>query len=197
MPAGDGPVLWAWEALRLLTAAAESQASGGRVTPSHPPTPDQGGDRELQTGLLRQLHRANGQLWLHEDEIRAAGRTDSDIAALRRAIERLNLERNDRIDRLNQAYALALRPHPAAPLATEAPGTALDRLSVLVLRLAYTRVRAHTDESLLDRLPLLQAQLFDLRQSIDLLIDDVRSGRRRFASYQAAKLYGSRPGRSA
>ena len=70
---------------------------------------------------------------------------------------------------------------------------ALDRLTVLVIRVHHTELAA--GEGAPDagvyaaRLPVLHRQLADLEQAIDGLVDDVGAGRRRFVPYQSLKLY--------
>jgi hypothetical protein len=166
----------------LLDAALPAGVTG--ELPGLPPQDD-------PATLTAVLHRTNATLWAAEDDIRRAGISDRQVVELRRFIERLNMRRNELIDRLNLAYARRIPPVAGAPLVTEPPGSALDRLSVLVLRLVHTGHRAATDPALHERLPLIREHLADLREAIDLLLRDVMRGRRRFAVYGAAKLYGN------
>ncbi|MDH3283011.1 MAG: DUF4254 domain-containing protein, partial [Gammaproteobacteria bacterium] len=56
-------------------------------------------------------HRRNFDLWHEEDKARAPDATDAEIARVKRCIDRLNQERNDLIERIDQAL-LALLPEP-------------------------------------------------------------------------------------
>ena len=71
---------------------------------------------------------------------------------------------------------------------------AIDRLSVLVIRLASTEARAAsgTIEAGLyaERLPQLRRQLEALEEAIATLLDDLAKGTRRFLAYESLKLYG-------
>ena len=77
---------------------------------------------------------------------------------------------------------------------TESPGMAIDRLSVLVIRLASTEARAAsgTIEAGLytARLPQLRRQLEALEEAIATLLDDLAKGTRRFLAHESLKLYG-------
>ncbi len=77
---------------------------------------------------------------------------------------------------------------------TESPGTAIDRLSVLVIRLAATEARAASgtiDAGLYaERLPRLQRQRNALEEAIATLLGDLTEGTRRFLAHESLKLYG-------
>jgi hypothetical protein len=69
----------------------------------------------------------------------------------------------------------------------------LDRLSVLVIRIARTTQIARSDcdkaEVYSSRLPNLQRQLVALSTALEALLQDVRAGTRRFLPYEHLKLY--------
>ena len=79
-------------------------------------------------------------------------------------------------------------------MVTEGPGMAVDRLSVLVIRIASTEARATSgaaDAQLYaERLPRLRSQCDALVEAIASLLDDLTEGRRRFIAYESLKLYG-------
>lgn len=88
---------------------------------------------------LLQNHRFNFLLWHEEDQARSRSASDQQIAAVKRQIDRLNQQRNDAIEQLDQAFANAwqaegVHPLPDARFNTETPGAAIDRLSILSLR---------------------------------------------------------------
>ena len=72
---------------------------------------------------------------------------------------------------------------------------AFDRLSVLVIRISFTEGLASSQradrELYAARVPVLEQQLAHLRDALEALFDDVRTGRRRFVPYQSLKLYGT------
>ena len=89
-------------------------------------------------GLVCQQHSFNYLLWHEEDIARSPDVPDSQIAAVKRAIDGYNQKRNDAIEKLDDA--LVERLHAAgtahqsdARLNTETPGSAIDRLSIIAL----------------------------------------------------------------
>ena len=91
-------------------------------------------------------HRANFDLWHIEDEARAPGATDAQLADVKRRIDRTNQLRNDLAEDLDRALLDWLAPQrlPAqdAPLHSESPGLIIDRLSILALKIYHTREEA-------------------------------------------------------
>jgi hypothetical protein len=69
----------------------------------------------------------------------------------------------------------------------------LDRLSVLVIRIARTAEKARSvsdgADAYADRLPSLQRQLAALESALEALLRDVSAGTRRFLPYEHLKLY--------
>ncbi len=145
------------------------------------------------------LHRSNALQWDREDDARVDQADDAMVAAAKREIDQLNSTRHGFIEAIDRAILCVIPPHDAAPLVTESPGMAIDRLSVLAIRLASTEARAAsgaTDAGLCaERLPRLRSQLSVLEEAIATLFDDLATGARRFLAYEGLKLYGpDRPG---
>jgi hypothetical protein len=150
-------------------------------------------DRGL-LGPLGDLVRSNLAQWNLESRARGAGGDDAALAHAKRAIDELNGQRHQLVEAIDAAVDRALAQTATAPLATESPGMAFDRLSVLVIRVHRTELaagEAPEGGGYAERLPVLHRQLADLAQAIDVLLEDVRAGRRRFVPYQSLKLYGS------
>lgn len=155
--------------------------------------PERGSEPGL-LGLLVNLLRSNLEQWNLESVSRGAGADDAAVARTKRAIDELNGRRHQLVEAIDAAFDRALAQTATAPLATESPGMAFDRLSVLVIRVHRTELAAGEAPEAGGypaRLPVLHRQLADLEQAIDVLVDDVRAGRRRFAPYQSLKLYGN------
>ena len=143
-------------------------------------------------GLLVDLLRSNLEQWNLESISRGAGGDDGAVADAKRAIDELNGARHQLVEAIDAVFDRALAQNAAAPLATESPAMALDRLTVLVIRVHRTELAA--DEvpeagGYATRLPVLHQQLADLEQAIDALVGDAGAGRRRFVPYQSLKLY--------
>jgi hypothetical protein len=103
----------------------------------HAPTPDNPHDGYL--GVVCQQHQFNFLLWHEEDIARSPDVPDKRIAAVKRAIDRYNQQRNDWIERIDETLIQVLAgegvvPRADASLNTETPGSAIDRLSIMSLR---------------------------------------------------------------
>ena len=153
--------------------------------------------------LLLELLRSNLEQWELEDVTRTAGADDATVARAKRSIDRLNLERHRLAERVDAAIDAALVQSAAATPATESPAMALDRLSVLAIRLDRSdraaRMAGNGGGDFGRRLLRVNGQLDELAAAIDALLEDVRTGRRRFVPYEHLKLYApetSRPRRA-
>jgi Protein of unknown function (DUF4254) len=144
-------------------------------------------------GLLLDLLDSNLRQWRLEDVSRERDASDASVAVAKRSIDLLNLARHRLVQDIDAAVATAIPPVPSAPLATESPGMAFDRLSVLVIRLHQTRAAATSGAvngaEFAARLPGLRRQLAALSSAIDSLLEDLRAGRRSFVLYEHLKLY--------
>lgn len=151
-------------------------------------------------GAVEQQHFANFQLWHEEDKARVPGASDTEIAGVKRAIDKLNQRRNDLMELcdLLALSELAKRDLPKgdAPLHSESIGLILDRLSILALKIFHTREEiersgapaTHAERNR-SRLEILNEQRSDLAAALDVLWADVLAGRRRFKIYRQLKMY--------
>lgn len=158
-----------------------------------------GQDTEWLEAVERQ-HRANFDLWHIEDEARAPGAADAELAAVKRRIDKTNQQRNDLAEELDRALLAWLEaqglPNPAAPLHSESPGLIIDRLSILALKIYHTREEAgrhdapagHAERNR-ERLAVLEEQRCDLAHCLDALWRETLAGTRRFKLYRQLKMY--------
>ncbi len=142
-------------------------------------------------------HRANFDLWHQEDAARDPRSTDTEIAGVKRAIDRLNQQRNDLTEQIDLTLSDWIGGHHAdAALHSETPGLIIDRLSILSLKVFHTAEqidRTEVDEAHRrrnrDRLCILQTQRNDLAGCLLDLWTDLLAGRRRFKVYRQLKMY--------
>ena len=127
--------------------------------------------------------------------------TDAEMAGVKRAIDKLNQQRNDLIERLDdfltaELSAADVRPSPDAGQNTETPGSAIDRLSILALRLYHMEEQAFLADAdaahiakARARLEILHEQRHDLSASLAELLGDIFAGRKRLKVYHQFKMY--------
>jgi Protein of unknown function (DUF4254) len=150
--------------------------------------------------LVACQHRANFDLWHIEDEARAPGAADSELADVKRRVDTTNQLRNDLAEALDRALIAWLKdrglPNPQAPLNSESPGLIIDRLSILSLKIYHTReeiarqdaVEGHAGRNR-ERLVILQEQRADLAGCLEALWQETLAGARRFKLYRQLKMY--------
>ena len=145
-------------------------------------------------------HRANFDLWHIEDQARAPGATDAEIAQVKRRVDKTNQLRNDLAEELDRTVVSWLESrgllNVAAPLHSESPGLIIDRLSILALKIYHTREEAeradappgHAERNR-RRLAILEEQRADLAGCLDALWRETLNGTRSFKLYRQLKMY--------
>lgn len=164
--------------------------------------PERPGDGLVEL-VLRQ-HLKNFLLWHVEDRARRKDVDDSVITGCKREIDGLNQQRNDLMEQVDAWLVRAVATFAAQKelseesrrFNTETLGAALDRLSILSLKIFHMReqtgrvdVAAGHLESCRDKLTLLEAQHRDLSRSILELIDDYALGVKSPRVYFQCKMY--------
>ncbi len=146
-------------------------------------------------------HSFNFLLWHEEDIARSPDVGDQRVAAVKRAIDRYNQQRNDWIEKIDDwmSEQLELRtvtPAADAPLNTETPGSVVDRLSIMSLRIYHLEEQAQRSdatpehiESVKNKLAVCLLQHDDLSNSLSQLLDDIQAGRKRHKTYRQFKMY--------
>ncbi|MGA2806899.1 MAG: DUF4254 domain-containing protein [Terracidiphilus sp.] len=164
------------------------------------PTKAQAGSNADWLERVTRQHRANFDLWHIEDEARAPGASDTELAEVKRRVDRTNQIRNDLVEELDRALLAWLEPqglpNPAAALNSESPGLVIDRLSILSLKIYHTREEAQRADAPpghatrnSDRLAILEQQRADLANCLDALWRETLAGTRRFKLYRQLKMY--------
>ena len=162
------------------------------------PLPESGPDR--LPGVILHQHLCNYRLWHIEDCARRVDVSDSEIAACKRAIDRQNQQRNDLMEQIDQCLAQLLSPllptHSADLRNTETPGMAVDRLSILALKIYHMReetLRHDVEEAHRERcgqkLAVLQDQRKALVSALRHLLQEYVAGTKRPALFFQFKMY--------
>ena len=148
---------------------------------------------------VERLQLINTFQWHEEDKSRDHGATDAVQAAVKRSIDASNRRRVQTVDRLDGMIVagLAQRPGfaPEAPLNSESPGSIIDRLSVLALKIhhvaeARDALAPGADRDAMQaRLDGLVGQRDDLGGCLDALLADIRAGRKGLKLYRQVKVY--------
>jgi len=143
----------------------------------------------------------NYKLWHEEDKARSPTASDAEIAQVKRAIDKLNQQRNDWIEKLDDWFTeeLARRGVTAsesAPQNTETLGSTIDRLAILALRIYHLveqrdrpEATAEHRESVSRKLAIALAQHDDLSRAAQQLADDLAAGHKRHKTYRQLKMY--------
>lgn len=137
--------------------------------------------------------------WHLEDIVRDPHIDPVAALELKRRIDRSNQVRTDMVEQLDtyflEKYA-NVRPASDATINTESPAWALDRLSILALKIYHMDVEtARTDADAehiakcSSKLAVLREQHVDLITAINQLIDDIEAGRKYMKVYRQMKMY--------
>ncbi|HUP01225.1 MAG TPA: DUF4254 domain-containing protein [Gemmatimonadota bacterium] len=159
-----------------------------------------GGRSPALDRTIGEEHLVNIRLWHEEDEARRPDVPDHVIAAVKRRIDALNQRRNDLVERIDDELLALLardgRLREEGPLHSETPGSIVDRLSVLALKIYHMAEEAERMDAgaghratCRERLAILKSQRADLAECLRLLILELETGQRRFRRYRQFKMY--------
>ena len=137
--------------------------------------------------------------WHYEDIIRDPNINPVDALVLKRKIDVSNQDRTDLVEYidsyfLNKYQSVSLKDN--ALINTESPAWAVDRLSILALKIYHMNEEAQrTDASpdhlkkCQDKLKVLLEQKKDLSTAIDQLLQDIENGNKYMKVYKQMKMY--------
>jgi hypothetical protein len=137
--------------------------------------------------------------WHLEDLIRNPAIDPKEALELKRRIDRSNQERTDLVE-LIDSYFLdkykEIQPQPQASINTESPAWAIDRLSILIIKIYHMQeetMRPDASEehkqTCANKLAVLLEQKQDLCTALDQLLEDIRDGRKYMKVYKQMKMY--------
>jgi len=137
--------------------------------------------------------------WHYEDIIRDPHIDPVEALALKRRIDHSNQDRTDLVEEIDsyfrQLYS-GVTPQPNARLNTESPAWAVDRLSILALKIYHMQEQVNRKDAEPDhlercrlKLGILLEQQVDLSTAIDQLLEDYNAGRKVMKVYRQMKMY--------
>lgn len=137
--------------------------------------------------------------WHVEDEIRRPYIDPIEALGLKRRIDRLNQERTDKVEQIDDHFLSMFDEVHAdedARINTESPAWSLDRLSILALKIFHMEVEANRSDVSAEhlsrcrkKLDVLLEQRTDLSLSINELLQDISVGIKRMKVYRQMKMY--------
>lgn len=137
--------------------------------------------------------------WHLEDIIRDPEIDPVEALALKRRIDRSNQVRTDMVEDIDSWYRdlyKDVKVSEYATINTESPAWALDRLSILALKIWHMRDQAERSDASAEhiakcrgKLEVLLEQQKDLSTAIDQLLADIGAGRKYMKVYRQMKMY--------
>jgi hypothetical protein len=137
--------------------------------------------------------------WHLEDIIREPDIDPVKALEIKRRIDKSNQERTDLVELIDSYFFDKYRsvlPSKTATINTESPAWAIDRLSILALKIHHMKQETERDDvdeahktACLNKLRVLIEQRHDLSAAIDQLLEDIEAGRKYMRVYKQMKMY--------
>ncbi len=137
--------------------------------------------------------------WHLEDIIRDPHINPDEALSLKRRIDRSNQDRTDLVEDIDSYFRQQycdVRPLDDARLNTESPAWAVDRLSILALKIYHMTEQTEREDASKEhkekcaaKLAVLNEQQVDLGTAIDQLLEDIGTGRKYMKVYRQMKMY--------
>ncbi len=137
--------------------------------------------------------------WHLEDIIRNPDINPTEALAIKRRIDRSNQERTDLVELIDSYFLDQYKnvvPLKDATINTESPAWAIDRLSILALKIYHMQQEVERADAALshveacrEKLRILLQQREDLSLAIEQLLDDIAAGRKYMKVYKQMKMY--------
>lgn len=156
---------------------------------------------EAQTieGLLYLKNWIDTVQWHLEDIIREPSIDPVKAVEIKRRIDKSNQDRTDLVELIDSYFLDKYKdvvPAPNAKINTESPAWAIDRLSILALKIYHMQLEANREDATEEhrqqsakKLAVLLEQRKDLSTAIEELLEDIAAGQKYMKVYKQMKMY--------
>ncbi len=137
--------------------------------------------------------------WHFEDIIRDPQIDPAEALVLKRRIDKSNQDRTDLVEQIDSYFREIykdVKVQSDARINTESPAWAVDRLSILALKIYHMKEQVERPEASAEhkakcqaKLDVLLEQQVDLSTAIDQLLEDIEAGRKYMKVYRQMKMY--------
>ena len=137
--------------------------------------------------------------WHLEDIIRNPEIDPIEALVIKRRIDKSNQDRTDLVELIDSYFLDKYKSvvvKPTAKINTESPAWAIDRLSILCLKVYHMQQEADRTDALPDhiascknKLAVLLEQKADLSEALDQLLNDIETGDKYMKVYKQTKMY--------
>ena len=156
-------------------------------------------DKESLEYLLYKKNWIDTVQWHYEDLIRDPKISPNNALSLKRKIDSSNQDRTDTVEYIDSFYYSKFKNveiNKNASINTESPAWAIDRLSILALKIFHMKEESERSsgskehrDSCKKKLLILMEQKNDLSEAIDKLLLDMKNGLKYMKVYKQMKMY--------
>ena len=156
-------------------------------------------ENELIEHLLYRKCWIDTVQWHYEDIIRDKHIDPVDALTLKRQIDASNQDRTDTVEYIDSYFLEKFKniePKSDATINSESPAWAIDRLSILALKIYHMHEEANREDASQEhqmkckaKLDVLLEQRVDLSTAINQLLEDIAAGKKYMKVYRQMKMY--------
>jgi hypothetical protein len=156
-------------------------------------------DKDLIAHLLYRKCWIDTVQWAYEDIIRDPNINPDEALTLKRKIDASNQDRTDTVEFIDSYFLDKYKDvevKPYATVNTESPAWAIDRLSILALKIYHMHLETIREDATEQhklacktKLGVLLEQRTDLSKAIDQLLEDIAKGDKYMKVYKQMKMY--------
>tara|TARA_B100000886_G_C20375352_1_gene471541 strand:+ start:608 stop:1213 length:606 start_codon:yes stop_codon:yes gene_type:complete len=156
-------------------------------------------DKNSLEHLLYKKNWIDTVQWHYEDLIRDPKISPNNALSLKRKIDSSNQDRTNTVEYIDSFYYLKFKNvevNENASINTESPAWAIDRLSILALKIFHMKEESERSSGSKEhrglckkKLLILMEQKNDLSEAIDQLLQDMKNGLKYMKVYKQMKMY--------